>query len=172
MRQVVLPHFDSELAAQQVLARHWDDASVEQRQRFIDAFYHFMLHEFGDELVNFSLNRLQVFPYRGDPTASYATVNTIVRRRDGTRIQVSYSLHRGQAGWQIYDLTFAGVSYLVSFREDFGEEIEQKGLDELISRLEGTYGGRAAPIATLWPRHHFERPAYGAPLAASRATCG
>jgi ABC-type transporter MlaC component len=29
-------------------------------------------------------------------------------------------------------VTIEGISYLQSFREDFGEEIEQKGLDELI----------------------------------------
>jgi hypothetical protein len=35
--------------------------------------------------------------------------------------------------------TISGISYLLSFRDDFGEEIEQKGLNELISGLEGEY---------------------------------
>jgi phospholipid transport system substrate-binding protein len=29
-----------------------------------------------------------------------------------------------------------GISYVKSFRTDFGSEIEQKGLDEVIGRLE------------------------------------
>jgi ABC-type transporter MlaC component len=36
----------------------------------------------------------------------------------------------------VYDLTFDGVSCVKSFRDDFREEIEQKGLDQLISRRE------------------------------------
>jgi phospholipid transport system substrate-binding protein len=29
-----------------------------------------------------------------------------------------------------------GISYVKSFRTDFGSEVEQKGLDEVINRLE------------------------------------
>jgi phospholipid transport system substrate-binding protein len=137
--RVLLPHFDTKLAARLVLARHWHDASLEQRRRFTDAFYHSVLHNYGAELVDFNLDRLRVLPYRGDPAATYATVSTLVGRRNGEQVQVDYSLHRTGQGWKVYDVTISGISYLLSFRDDFGEEIEQKGLNELISRLEGEY---------------------------------
>ena len=50
---------------------------------------------------------------------------------------MDYSLHRTRRGWKVYDVTVSGIGYLLSFRNDFGEEIEQKGVNELISRLEG-----------------------------------
>ena len=140
VRQVLLPHFDSELAARLVLARHWGDASIEQRRRFIDAFYRSVLHNYGAELVDFNLDRLQVLPYRGDPEATYSTVHTLVHRSNGELVHVDYSLHRTGHDWKVYDVTIAGISYLLSFRDDFGEEIEQKGLNDLISRLESGYG--------------------------------
>ena len=34
-----------------------------------------------------------------------------------------------------------GISYVKSFHDDYGEEIDQKGLDEVISRMEK--GGKA-----------------------------
>ena len=149
MHEVVPPHFDSKLAARLVLARHWNDASVEQRRRFVDAFYHLLLHNFGADLVDFSLDRLQVLPYRGDANATYATVETLVRRGNGDLVHVNYSLHRTPQGWKVYDVAFKGISYLVSFRGDFSAEIEQKGLEELIARLERTYssgtGAQGAP---------------------------
>ena len=42
-----------------------------------------------------------------------------------------------------------GISYVKSFRDDFSSEIDQKGLDEVIARLEagdtpGTIKGAAA----------------------------
>ncbi len=144
VRTVVLPQFDSDLAARLVLARQWDNASPVQRQRFIDAFYHLLLHNLGADLVGFSLNRLQVLPYRGDPGATYATVETLVRRQNGELVHINYSLHRSSQGWKVYDIAFEGISYLTSFRQDFAEEIEQKGLNELISRLEANYGVSAA----------------------------
>ena len=36
----LLPHFDIDYAARLVLGAHWRDATPEQRERFVDAFYH------------------------------------------------------------------------------------------------------------------------------------
>lgn len=60
-----------------------------------------------------------------------------MRCRNGDRVQINYSLYRTEQRWKVYDIGIEGVSFLTSFREDFSEEIEQKGLDELIDRLQG-----------------------------------
>jgi len=49
---------------------------------------------------------------------------------------VNFSLHKTDAGWKAWDIVIEGISYVKSFRTDFGAEIQQKGLDEVISRLE------------------------------------
>ena len=51
---------------------------------------------------------------------------------------VSYGLRKTPQGWKVWDVVIEGISYVKSFREDFGLEIDQKGLDTLLSRLEGT----------------------------------
>lgn len=134
--RVLLPHFDSDYAAMLVLGQHWASATPEQRQRFTDGFYHSLLHNYGTELVEFSLDRLQVLPYRGDAAATSASVHTLVRRSNGTQVAVNYSLRRNAQGWKAYDVTIEGISYVKSFRDDFGAEIDQKGLDAVITRLE------------------------------------
>jgi phospholipid transport system substrate-binding protein len=65
----LLPHFDTEYAARLVLGAHWRDATPEQRQRFISAFYHSMIANYGKSLVDFTGDRLKVFPRpsRTDP---------------------------------------------------------------------------------------------------------
>jgi phospholipid transport system substrate-binding protein len=133
---VLLPHFDSDYAAMLVLGKHWSSATPEQRQRFTDGFYHSLLHNYGTELVEFSLDRLQVLPYRGDAAATAASVHTLVRRSSGTQVNVTYSLRKTDQGWKAYDVTIEGISYVKSFRDDFGAEIDQKGLDAVIARLE------------------------------------
>jgi phospholipid transport system substrate-binding protein len=134
--KILLPHFDTEYSARLVLGRHWAAASADQRQRFIQAFYKSMLSNYGDALVDFTADRLKVFPYTGDPNAQFATVRTQVRKDDGSQVAVNYSLRRTDQGWKAWDVVIEGISYVKSFRDDFGAEIDQKGLDEVISRLE------------------------------------
>jgi phospholipid transport system substrate-binding protein len=134
--EVLLPHFDTEYSARLVLGRHWNAASPDQRTRFIDAFYKSLLSNYGDALVDFTSDRLKVFPYTGDPNAQYATVRTQVRKDDGSQVSVNYGLHKTDQGWKAWDVVIEGISYVKSFRDDFGAEIDQKGLDEVIARLE------------------------------------
>ena len=134
--QVLLPHFDTEYSARLVLGKHWTTASETQRQRFIKAFYKSLLNNYGDALVDFTADKLKVFPYTGDANAPFATVRTQVRKSDGSQVAVNYSLRRGDQGWKAWDVIIEGISYVKSFRDDFSSEIDQKGLDEVIARLE------------------------------------
>jgi phospholipid transport system substrate-binding protein len=134
--QVLLPHFDTDYSARLVLGRHWAAASDAQRQRFVKAFYKSLLNNYGDALVDFTADKLKVFPYTGDANAPFATVRTQVRKSDGSEVAVNYSLRRTDQGWKAWDVVIEGISYVKSFRDDFSAEIDQKGLDEVIARLE------------------------------------
>src|ERR1700688_647364 len=64
---VLLPNFDTEYAARLVLGQTWRTATPEQRKRFVDAFYHSLLHNYGAALVDFTADRFALLPYKGDP---------------------------------------------------------------------------------------------------------
>src|SRR5690606_8215661 len=132
----MLPHFDTRYAAQLVLAKHWRTATPEQRERFIEAFYQTLLQNYGEALLEFTPDRLKILPFQGDPNANVVTVRSEVRRDNGTRVPVNYSLRKTPEGWKAYDVQIEGISYVKSFRTDFGSEIQQKGLDAVIKRLE------------------------------------
>ena len=134
--RILLPYFDTDYAARLVLGRHWTSSNAEQRRRFIAAFYHSMLSNYGSALVDFTGDRLKVLPFTGDASATSATIRTQVRKSDGTSVGVNYSLHRTAAGWRAWDVVIEGISYVKSFRDDFNAQIEQQGVDALISRLE------------------------------------
>lgn len=134
--KTMLPHFDTNYAAQLVLAKYWRTANESQKKRFIEAFYRSMLQNYGEALLDFTPDRLKVLPYQGKEGSDQATVKSEVRRDNGQRVPVNYSLHKTADGWKAYDVTIEGISYLKSFRTDFGAEIQQKGLDSLIERLE------------------------------------
>lgn len=134
--EILLPHFDTDYSARLVLGRHWRSATPEQRQRFLGAFYQSMLRNYGSALAEFTADRLTLLPFRGDLSTGQATIRTEVKRSDGTRVPVNYSMRATPAGWKAWDVTIEGISYVRNLRNDVGAEVEQRGLDAVITRLE------------------------------------
>jgi len=146
---VLLPNFDTEYSARLVLGQTWRTATADQRKRFVDAFYHSLLRNYGAALIDFTGDRFVVLPYKGDPGDTTATVRTEVKRESGAKIPVNFSLRKTADGWKAWDVVIDGISYVKSFRTDFASEIQQKGLDSVITRLEteGTVGPNGAAVS-------------------------
>jgi phospholipid transport system substrate-binding protein len=144
--EILLPHFDTDYSARLVLGKHWRNATPEQRQRFVDAFYQSLLRNYGSALAEFTADRMTVLPFRGDLASGQASVRTEVKRSNGTRVPVNYTLHATAAGWKAWDVTIEGISYVRNFRNDVGAEVDQKGLPALIERIENeNRGGEKKP---------------------------
>jgi phospholipid transport system substrate-binding protein len=132
----LVQNFDTEYAARLVLGRHWKEASEAQRKRFVDAFYKSLLNNYGSALADFTGDKLKVYPTKVAADAKSATVRTEVKRSNGQKVPVNYTMRKTDAGWKAWDVVIEGISYVKSFREDFGAEIDQKGLDAVIERME------------------------------------
>jgi len=146
---VLLPNFDTDYSARLVLGQTWRTATPEQRKRFVDAFYQSLLRNYGAALIDFTSDRFVVLPYKGDPNETTATVRTEVKRESGAKVPVNFSLRKTPDGWKAWDVVIDGISYVKSFRTDFAAEIQQKGLDDVITRLEteGRVGPNSAAVS-------------------------
>ncbi len=134
--QYILPHIDTQFAAQLVLGRYWKTATPQQRQRFMNAFYHSMLNNYGAAIVEFTSNTLKVFPTHVSASDQNPVVRTQMARGNGAPVSVNYYMHMTPQGWKAWDVIIDGVSYVKSYREDFGSQIAQQGIDAVINRLE------------------------------------
>ena len=134
--EILLPNFDSDYSARLVLGKHWRTATPEQQKRFIAAFYQSLLRNYGSALAEFTADRMTVLPFRGDLASGQAVVRTEVKRSNGQRVPVNYTLRGTPAGWKAWDVTIEGISYVRNFRNDVGAEVDQKGLPAVIERLE------------------------------------
>ena len=145
---VLLPNFDTEYSARLVLGQSWRTATPEQRKRFVDAFYRSLLRNYGAALIDFTGDRFIVLPYKGEASDTTATVRTEVKKSSGDKVPVNFSLRKTPDGWKAWDVVIEGISYVKSFRTDFASEIQQKGLDDVISRLEkeGHVGAAGAAV--------------------------
>jgi phospholipid transport system substrate-binding protein len=132
----LLPHFDVQTSAIAVLGLHWRKATPDQRKRFVDAFYHSLLNNYGAALADFTADKLKIYPANVDPGTDRATVRTEVKSSSGDRTQVNYVMRKTPDGWKAVDVNIAGISYVKSYHDDFDAQIDQQGLDAVIARLE------------------------------------
>ena len=135
VNSVFLPRFDRGYAAYLVLGRYGREASADQRSRFTEALYQYMLNRYANGLLSYTSDRLQVLPYQDTPGEERATVRTFVMLNDGRKIPVNYDLRLGDAGWRVFDIAIEGISYVRNLRSQLGQEIEQNGLESVIARL-------------------------------------
>lgn len=135
--EVFLPVFDTRYAGQLVLGRHWRSASPEQRARFIDTFYNFLLRSYSKYVLQFQKDKVRVLAApTGEPDPKRAVVRTEMRLQDGTTVPVNYSLRLTDDGWRAFDVRIEGISYVQNYRNQFNAEIGAKGIDAVIARLE------------------------------------
>ena len=151
-RQRAAAEFRTEYAARLVLGQTWRTATAEQRKRFVDAFYHSLLHNYGNALVNFTADNFRCCRTEAIRSDTQATVRTEVKKVDGEKVPVDFSLRKTDAGWKAWDVVIEGISYVKSFRTDFAAEIQQKGLDEVIAR-HGEGGRRQARCGRAGSSH-------------------
>ncbi len=136
VEKTLLPNFDTPYAAQLVLGQNWRNATPEQRKRFVDAFYKSLLYTYGDAMVDFTADRLKVLPTKVAPEDTKATVRTEIKRANGQKVAVNYTMHKTNGAWKAWDVVIDGISYVKSYREDYGAQVQQQGLDAVIQQLE------------------------------------
>lgn len=145
--KLLLPHFDFDYASRLVLGQYWRTATPTQRQAFEDAFYRYLVNSYANGLLNgnYSEHSIRVEPWRGSQSDTRAMVRTQVLRANAPPVQVDYAMVRTKDGWKAFDVSIEGISYVLNYRNQFGPEIQQKGLDVLIQRLNAD--ASKAPVA-------------------------
>lgn len=136
--RILLPRFDTEFAAQRVLGKYWRNADDAQRMRFINVFYRYLVNNYATYLLDFKGDEVVVMPYKGPADEKYPQIRTSVTLTKGEKASVDYVMRDSGGQWKVMDVVVEGISYVRSYREDFGPEIADTGLDALISRLEST----------------------------------
>lgn len=141
--RLLLPSFDVEYAGKQVLGKtHWNAATVEQRTKFIEVFYGFLIKTYAKGVLEFDQDRLTVLP---DPSYSKdgrkALVHTQLMLDGSDDVLINYALRQTPDGWKIYDVRIDGVSYIKNYRSQFDAEISARGIDAVIQRLEEEAAG-------------------------------
>jgi len=143
----VMPHVNFQRMTASAVGRHWRSATPEQQRRLQEEFKLLLVRTYSGALAQVKDQSIVLKPLRANPGDTEVVVRTEVRGR-GEPIQLDYRLEKtpGQgAGWKIYNLNVLGVWLMETYRSQFAQEINARGIDGLITTLaERNRAGNAA----------------------------
>jgi phospholipid transport system substrate-binding protein len=135
VENIVLPHFDFARMSQLVLARHWREASAEQKDVFIREFRELLTRTYATALLNYSGQSIEYQPFSMEPNATRAEVNTVVRENGSPPLPIDYKLYLTNNEWKVYDVIIDKLSLVANYRTNYDSKIRRYGLDGLIEKL-------------------------------------
>jgi phospholipid transport system substrate-binding protein len=137
VNQILLPHVDVMDMSSRALGRDaWLRATPTQRQAFSQQFVTLLIRTYSSALAQYTDEKINFLPLRGDyNNQSRVQVNSVLIRDSGPSINLSYRLMLERGQWMLYDFSVDGVSIIASFRSQFAEELQQRGIDGLITKL-------------------------------------
>lgn len=130
----VMPHVNFTRMTASAVGRSWRQATPEQKSRLQDEFKTLLIRTYSGALSQIKDQRLDVKPLRAAPTDNEVVVRTEVLGH-GEPVQLDYRMEKTPAGWKIYDLNVLGIWMVETYRTQFAQEINAKGIDGLIASL-------------------------------------
>ncbi len=133
----IMPNVNFQRMTAQAVGPAWRQATPEQRKRLQEEFKTLLVRTYAGALWQVSDETIVVRPLRAAPDDKEVLVRTEIRGR-GDPIQLDYRLEKTPgdgAGWKIYNLNVLGVWLVETYRSQFAQEINAKGLDGLIAAL-------------------------------------
>lgn len=133
----IMPNVNFQRMTASAVGPAWRQATPEQKKQLQDEFKTLLVRTYAGALAQVNDQSISVKPLRAEAADTEVIVRTEIRGR-GDPIQLDYRLEKtpGQgAGWKIFNLNVLGVWLMETYRSQFAQEINAKGVDGLIATL-------------------------------------
>ncbi len=133
----VMPYLNFQRMTASAVGPGWRQATPEQRKRLEAEFKTLLVRTYAGAISQAKNLTFSIKPLRAAPDDKEVVVRTLIKGR-GDPIQLDYRLEKTQgvgAGWKIFNLNVLGVWLVDTYRSQFSQEINAKGIDGLIATL-------------------------------------
>jgi phospholipid transport system substrate-binding protein len=133
----IMPNVNFQRMTASAVGPAWRQATPEQKKRLQDEFKILLVRTYAGALTQVSDQTIVIKPMRAAAEDKEVVVRTEVKGQ-GDPIQLDYKLEKtpGEgAGWKIYNLNVLGVWLVETYRSQFSQEINAKGINGLIATL-------------------------------------
>jgi len=130
----ILPSVNFTRMTSSAVGRFWRQATPEQQKQLQDEFKILLVRTYSGALGEVKDQTVTFKPMRSKPEDTEVVVRSEVRGK-GDPIQLDYRMEKTPNGWKIYDINVLGVWLVETYRTQFAQEINAKGIDGLIASL-------------------------------------
>lgn len=131
----VLPHFNFQRMTALAVGKDWKKATPPQQQQLTQEFKTLLVRTYSNALTGYKNQKVVYKPFKMNAGESDVLVRTEVLQPGSKPVQLDYSLEKIEAAWKVYDVTIAGISLVTNYRDQFGQEVRNGGIDGLIATL-------------------------------------
>jgi len=131
----ILPRVDFDKMTRLCVGRAWRGATAAQRSTLTDQFRLLLMRTYSGALSKVTDQTVRLRPSHGQEDAADVIVRTQIVASQGDPIELDYRLEKTDAGWKIYDINILGVWLVENYKNEFGQTLNQGGVDGLISAL-------------------------------------
>lgn len=133
----IMPNVNFQRMTASAVGPAWRQATPEEKKRLQDEFKILLVRTYAGALAQVTDQTIVIKPLRAAADDKEVVVRTEIKGR-GDPIQLDYKLEKtpGEgAGWKIFNLNVLGVWLVETYRSQFAQEINAKGINGLISTL-------------------------------------
>lgn len=131
----VLPHFNFPHMTALAVGKDWKKATPQQQQQLTAEFKTLLVRTYSNALVGYRNQRVIYKPLKMNAGDTEVLVRTEVLQPGSKAVQLDYSVEKLDSGWKVFDVTVAGISLVTNYRDQFGQEVRNGGIDGLISTI-------------------------------------
>ena len=131
----VLPHFNFQHMTSLAVGKDWRKANPQQQQQLIQEFKILLVRTYANALTGYKNQKIVYKPFKMNAGDTDVLVRTEVQQSGSKPVQLDYSLEQVDSAWKVYDVTIAGISLVTNYRDQFGQEVRNGGIDSLIATL-------------------------------------
>lgn len=128
--------FDREYSARLVLGIHGRGADAEAITAFAEALTDNLLRKYGQALLDVDPKvEVQVAGETPLRDGRIIRVASEIHRQGGAPVPVDYLFRETSQGWKVFDVVVEGVSYVQTYRNQFGEQLRSKSIAQVTREL-------------------------------------
>ncbi|HYU66430.1 MAG TPA: ABC transporter substrate-binding protein [Jatrophihabitantaceae bacterium] len=133
VRRIATDLFDFDEISRRALSRHWTARSPEEQAEFVRLFTDLLERTYLGRIESYSGEKIV---YMGETVdGPFATVRSkVVTRRRG-ETPLDYRLHLRDGRWKVYDVLIDHVSFVATYRSEFGRILQKESYAALVDRL-------------------------------------
>lgn len=133
----IMPNVNFQRMTASVVGPVWRQASPEQQKRLQEEFKVLLVRAYASALAKLNDQAISIKPLKSATDDKEVLVRAEIKG-SGETIQLDYRLEKPSsqgAGWRIFNLKVMGAWLVETYRSQFAQEINAKGIDGLINTL-------------------------------------